>query len=89
MSSPPPDPTALREENLRMRRLRHLIALTTAELSQGAHALAEAEAIIERTRRAVLAMFPGKESTFELIYRPRFVRILQERYGSSSGETLQ
>ena len=89
MSSPPPDPAALREENLLMRRLRHLIALTTAELSVGDHGLTEAEAIIERTRRAVLTMFPGKESTFELIYRPRFVRILQERYGSSSGETLQ
>jgi hypothetical protein len=89
MSTSPPDPAALAEENLRMRRLRHLIALTTAELAQGNHGLAEAEAIIERTRSAVLCMFPGKESTFELIYRPRFMRILQERYGSSSGETLQ
>lgn len=89
MSSPPLDPAALREENLRMRRLRHLISLTTAELAQGDHGLSEAEAIIERTRCAVLTLFPGRESTFELIYRPRFVRILQERYGSSSGETLQ
>lgn len=72
-----------------MRRLRHLISLTTAELVQGDHGLAEAEAIIERTRCAVLTMFPGKESTFELIYRPRFVRILRERYGPSSGETVQ
>jgi len=71
-----------------MRRLRHLITLTTAELMQGNHGLAEAEAIIERTRRAVITMFPGKESTFELIYRPRFLRILWERYGAASGETL-
>ena len=89
MSSPPPDPAALRDENLRMRRLRHLIAFTTSELAQGDHGLTEAEVIIERTRRAVLSMFPGKESTFELIYRPRFMRILRERYGSSFGETLQ
>ena len=88
MSALPPDPAALAEENLRMRRLRHLIALTTAELMQGDHGYGEAEAIIERTRRAVLCMFPGKESAFELIYRPRFMRILHERYGSPSGETL-
>ncbi len=88
MNAPPPDPAALREENLRMRRMRYLIALTTAELMQGDHGLSEAEAIIERTRRAVLSMFPGKESTFELIYRPRFMRILRERYDSPSGETL-
>jgi len=88
MSTGPPDSAALREENLRMRRLRHLIALTTAELLQGDISRSEAEAIIERTRGAVLSMFPGHESTFELIYRPRFLRILQERYGSLSQETL-
>lgn len=86
MSTSPADPDALREENQRMRHLRYLIALTTADLMQGDHNLAEAEAIIERTRQAVLSMFPGKESVFELIYRPRFLRILRERYGSAPGE---
>lgn len=86
MSTSSPDPEALLDENRRMRRLRYLIALTTAELMQGDHDLAQAEAIIERTRQAVLSMFPGKEGAFELIYRPRFLRILRERYGTASGE---
>jgi hypothetical protein len=86
LSTSPPENDALRKENQRMRHLRHLIALTTADLIQGDHDLAEAEAIIERTRQAVLSMFPGKESVFELIYRPRFLRILQERYGSAPEE---
>ena len=86
MSDSPPDSTAVHEENRRMRYLRYLISFTTAELMQGDHDLKQAEAIIERTRRAVLTMFPGKEQAFELIYRPRFRRILEERYGAASLE---
>jgi hypothetical protein len=32
-------------------------------------------------KRAACSLFPGKEETFELIYRPRFHRVIQERFG--------
>ena len=32
---------------------------------------------------AAVAMFPGKEETFDLIYMPRFSRLLAERYGAN------
>lgn len=83
-----PDREALREENQRMRYLRYLVSLTTAELMQGDNTLNEAQAIVERTRQTVLALFPGKERAFELIYRPRFARIILERYGSTSREPV-
>ena len=30
-----------------------------------------------------VSMFPGKEGTFDLIYLPRFSRLLQERFGAN------
>lgn len=39
----------------------------------------EVKNLIESTRRKVLGLFPGKEEQFELIYRPRFERILAEK----------
>jgi hypothetical protein len=35
-------------------------------------------------KRAACGLFPGKEETFELIYRPRFNRVIQERFGGYS-----
>ena len=32
---------------------------------------------------AAVAMFPGKEDTFDLLYLPRFSRLLQERFGAN------
>jgi len=37
---------------------------------------------VENVKRAACSLFPGKEETFELIYRPRFSRVIQERFGS-------
>ena len=84
-STAQPDVEALREENKRIRYLRYLVSLTSADLLQGDNTLEEARAIVERTRHAALALFPGKEEAFELIYRPRFDRIIRERYGDTEG----
>ena len=32
---------------------------------------------------AAVAMFPGKENTFDLLYLPRFSRLLAERFGAN------
>lgn len=86
MSDHEPDPEAVREENKRIRYLRYLVSLTTAELMQGDYTLQEAQAAVERTRKAALALFPGKGRAFDLIYRPRFARIILERYGTTLEE---
>ena len=76
---------AIAEENVRMRRLRLIASLTTAELMQSQLSLAEARAIVERMRRATLALFPGSEATFDLIYATRFERIIRGRFGRPAG----
>ena len=72
---------ALREENRRLRRLRLVVDLTIARLYQDPNlSLLEALQLTERCRDAALALFPGKETAFELIYRPRFERVLRARW---------
>lgn len=80
---------AIADENQRMRRLRLIANLTTAELMQSDLTLSEARAVVERMRRAALALFPGSEATFELIYGTRFERIIRHRFGAARNETLQ
>jgi hypothetical protein len=36
--------------------------------------------MIAATRRVALEMFPGKENAFDLIYRPKFQRIMNAVY---------
>jgi hypothetical protein len=78
----------LNDENRRMKKLRFLVDLTTAVLIQADLSVAEAVELVDDTRRAVLQLFPGKDDVYELIYAPRFRRILAERFtipGSISG----
>jgi hypothetical protein len=40
----------------------------------------EAAQMIADSRKAALAMFPGKELAYDLIWRPRFQRLMRERF---------
>ena len=74
-----PDP--YREEEERIRRLRALV--DTAARSLRDEPLSEAEAwdLIYCIRRRVLALFPDKGTVFDLIYIPRFRRLLERNAG--------
>lgn len=74
------DRERLIDEERRLRRLRLLVDLAQAELMQGAITVKEAYSILERTRKAALTLFPDKGSVYDLIYAPRFMRILNERF---------
>jgi len=86
---PEPEAEAVAEENRRMRRLRLIANLTKAELMQADLTLAEARAVVERMRRAALALFPDSEATFDLIYGTRFERIICGRFGGAAEERPQ
>jgi len=78
----------IRDENRRMRRLRVVVDLAQAVLMQSDLSLAEAYSLVENTKRAAMTLFPGKEDVFDLIYAPRFRRIINERFriaGTGSG----
>jgi hypothetical protein len=76
----------IEEENRRIRFLRMLVDFSIHVILQGDLSLEEALKLVEGVKDHACRLFPGKEETFELIYRPRFRRILAEKYGSSAGQ---
>jgi hypothetical protein len=42
--------------------------------------LEEASAMAANAKRAALAMFPDKELAYDLLYKPRLQRLMNERY---------
>ena len=40
----------------------------------------EASQMIADSRKAALAMFPGKKLAYDIIWRPRFQRLMLERF---------
>lgn len=71
----------VREENRKIRYLRFLVDFSILSILQGDVSLEEALKVAEDVKRVACTFFPGKEETFELIYRPRFNRVIQERFG--------
>ncbi len=70
----------IREENRKVRRLQIVVDLVTSVLWQSDMPIEEASAMVAETRRFALSLFPDKGETYDLIYRPRFKRILAEKY---------
>jgi hypothetical protein len=76
----PTEENAVKDENRRVRFLRFLVDLSLVSIQQEELSLEKAERIVEDVKQAACNLFPGKEETFELIYRPRFQRVIQERF---------
>lgn len=76
-------PEEISEEQKKIRRLRTIVDLTAAMLYQGNLTTAEALELVAATKKSVLSLFPDKEKTFDLIYKPRFERIIKERIMSN------
>jgi hypothetical protein len=68
------------EESRRIRRLRILVHLTIESIAGGDLTPEEAAGMVAATRRVALEMFPGKERAFDLIYRPKFQRVMNAVY---------
>jgi hypothetical protein len=69
------------EEGRRLRRLQLMISMVLSVIAQDPSlTMDEASEMIANARRAALAMFPGKELAFDLIYKPRLQRMLRERF---------
>ena len=82
-------PEEKREELFRLRRLQMVLSMTLSVLRQDAGlTLGEAKGLAARCKSVALAMFPDKESVFDLIYTPRLERAIRERFPntSSSGD---
>ncbi len=69
------------DERRRLRRLQVLMSMVMSVIAQDpGMTVEEAAEMAANTRRAALAMFPGKELAFDLIYKPRLERLIRERF---------
>jgi len=68
-------------ERRRLRRLQILMSMVMSVIAQDPQmTVEEAAEMVANTRRAALALFPGKELAFDLIYKPRLERVMRERF---------
>jgi len=74
------DKEALLAEERRLRRLRRAMDVAAALLQQVDLSLEEAREVVQHAKQTALQLFPDKEETFDLIYGPRFRRILTEKF---------
>ena len=69
------------EEQRQIRRLQMMMNMVMSVISQDdTLTVDEAAEMVADSRRAALAMFPDKELAYNLIYKPRFQRLMRERY---------
>ena len=62
-----------------MIRLQVRLDLTAYRLRQPSTSRQQGLALIEQTRQEILELYPAKETVFDVILQPRFMRILDER----------
>lgn len=69
------------DETRRIRRLQLMMDLVMQVIAQDPKlTFEEASQMVADSRAAALAMFPGKELAYDLLYRPRFQRLMRERF---------
>lgn len=70
----------IREENRKVRRLQVVVGLVMNILRQSDMPLEEAAELVAQTRQFALHLFPDRAHTYDLVYQPRFKRLLTEKY---------
>jgi hypothetical protein len=69
------------EEQKLIRRMQMMMNMVMQVIAQdGSLTVDEASQMIADSRKAALAMFPGKELAYDLIWKPRFQRLMRERF---------
>ena len=77
-SQPSYDPV---EEGKLIRRMQMMMNMVMQVIAQdGSLSIEEASQMIADSKKAALAMFPDKELAYEIIWRPRFQRLMRERF---------
>lgn len=79
---PQPAPTAEQQAETRLlRRMQMMMSMVMQTIAQdGSLTVDEASQMVADARTAALTMFPGKDLAYELIWRPRFQRLMRERF---------
>jgi hypothetical protein len=75
-----PSQEEIDEESRQIRRLRIVVNMALQVIAQGCIPIEEAHDLVAATRRVALQLFPGKGEVYDLIFRPKFQRLISEVY---------
>jgi hypothetical protein len=71
----------VKQEAQKIRRLQVMISMVMSVISQDPNlTVEEASELVAGTKRAALAMFPDKELAYDILYKPRLQRLMNERF---------
>jgi len=71
----------LEEEARKIRRLQTVMNMVMSEIAMSSDMTVElASEMSANMRRYALSLFPGKELAWDLIYKPRLQRLMNERF---------
>ncbi|HJT69600.1 MAG TPA: hypothetical protein VJ731_05345 [Terriglobales bacterium] len=69
------------QEAQKIRRLQVIVNMVMSVISQDPNlTIEEASELVAGTKRAALAMFPDKELAYDILYKPRLQRLMNERF---------
>ena len=71
------------EENKKVRRLRFIVDFALQYIRTQEITHDQAIAVVEGVKKHALRLFPDKEESFDIIYAPRFKRVLNEKFKRS------
>ena len=71
----------MQEETRKIRRLQVMIGMVMSVIGQDPNlTIEEASELAAGAKRAALAMFPDKELAYDILYKPRLQRLMNERF---------
>jgi hypothetical protein len=73
----------LLEEEKKLRRLRFIVDFALQYIRSQTMSHDEALRVVEGVKKYTLSLFPGKEDAFDMIYAPRFKKVLNEKFQRS------
>jgi hypothetical protein len=80
-AAPTQEQLAQQEEQKLIRRLQMMMNMVMQVIAQDRTlTVDDASQMIADSKKAALAMFPGKELAYDLIWKPRFQRLMRERF---------
>ena len=71
----------VQQEAQKIRRLQIMVSMVMSVISQDPNlTVEEASELAAGAKRAALAMFPDKELAYDILYKPRLQRLMNERF---------
>ncbi|HBR17727.1 MAG: hypothetical protein A3G39_00475 [Deltaproteobacteria bacterium RIFCSPLOWO2_12_FULL_43_16] len=71
----------IKQEDKNLRYLKHMVNFNMALIAQTDMSIEDALQIVTSVKEFAVRLFPEKGHVFDMIYGPRFRRLINEKYG--------